>query len=115
VEWAALITGGLVGLSSLAFAWWSTQDSRQLGQKLVAAQRLAVEQKTKLIEEQRLRWNETVALQAGVDAKDREIAALRRHLDGLEKLIAAAGGDELALARLRQELSTPEASEDDPS
>lgn len=105
MEWLPIAAGGSVALASLAFAWWSTRDSRGLSKRLIAAQRMATEKATALMREQELRFDETATLQGMLQGRDREIAALRRYADELDDLLASGQCDDLTLARLRKELS----------
>ena len=90
MEWA--IAGGALGLVALvylAYEWWRSagvrKDAsllRKAEQRALASQRLAAETKAKLIEVERLRFNETITLQAMLEGRDRDAFELGDDLEG---------------------------------
>jgi len=120
LEWLPLIVGGVGGLSFLAFAWWNTRAIRKdakaylkLQRQLSATQRMVTDGNIKLIDEQQKRFDETVTLTHMLEGRDRELAALRRYVEEIDELLASGACNDLALARLRRELSEAEAPDDD--
>jgi len=114
--------GGVGGLGFLAFAWWNTRAIRKdaraylkLQRQLSATQKLVTEGNIRLMDEQQKRFDETVTLTHMLEGRDRETAALRRYVEDLDDLLASGQCSDMALARLRRELSEAEAPDDDPS
>jgi hypothetical protein len=97
----------------MAFAWWSTRDSRDLGGRLARALIRASEWETRARSASTARVTEAEIAIKMLNGRDRELVALRRYIEGFDELLSSGKFNDMALARLRYELAGATTPQDD--